>query len=73
MPATYFWVDGEVVTVGKQLTTWDEETIFDMLCIDTFCVAESQVYGMYASHGEWVHIPKEDFPKEFLTTVLLLT
>ena len=72
MPATYFWVDGEVVTVGSALTIQDKIVVWDVLCIDTYEEAADLKYGQF-THAGWVPVPKEEFPKEFLTTVLLLT
>ena len=67
MPATYFWVDGEV-KIKEDMTVY-----LGKLCVDTrYALKESQRYGLYGDKPAWTSIPLKEFPPEFRMHLLLL-
>lgn len=64
----HFWIDSEVVS-----TSWSEvkKIPYDVFCVDVGSRSTEDKYGMFTL-TKWVHIPLEDFPKEFQMALILL-
>ena len=69
----YFWKDEQLhIYQGDSDTDSIRATQFmDCYAVDSGNAAANMRYGNYKWDG-WRHIPLEEFPKEFLTTLLLL-
>ena len=80
MSAVYIWSDNTVVV----LTRFDGDDFYEgerqrhmthKFIVDCFESEPETRYGYFQREYEaahWVHVPKEMFPKEFLTTLLLM-
>lgn len=64
----YFWIDSEVVSTSWSVLT---RMPYDVLCVDVGANSIEGKYGMFTL-TKWVHIPLEDFPKEFQMALILL-
>ena len=70
----YFWKDGEVVPFGKfsYVDNVRKAGLEGLYCVDVMETVASQRYGMFHPVECWVSVPLEQFPKEFLASLLLL-
>ena len=82
--STYFWKNGQVELVDRNLTILDFEqsSMFKYLycpCVDTHAWDTDERYGMFVNAGGgwiaktvWENHPIESFPPEFRASLLLL-
>ena len=70
----YFWKDGEVVPFGEfpYVDNVRKARLEGLYCVDVMETVASQRYGMFHPVECWVSVPLEQFPKEFLASLLLL-
>lgn len=75
MSATYFWKDGEVITVNNTVMAWDAEkgNLENLYCVDTFSRDYAMRYGKFMPKEAWKHFPLDSFPKEFRAWLLINT
>jgi hypothetical protein len=74
MSVTYFWKDGEVITVNGSVMQQQAENLklLYMYCVDTLDIkATTLSYGMFVPSKGWIHFPLETFPKEFRAWLLI--
>ena len=74
MITAYFWKNGEVVPFGEfpYVDNVRKARLEGLYCVDVMEAVASQRYGMFHPVGRWVSVPLEQFPKEFLASLLLL-
>ena len=74
MITAYFWKDGEVVPFGEfpYVDNVRKARLEGLYCVDVLETVASQRYGMFLPGKYWVSVPLEQFPKEFLASLLLL-
>lgn len=74
MSACYFWKDGEVTTVKKEVMQLyaEKHNLLHFYCVDTFQTGDDKgTYGMFVLNRGWVHLPINTFPKEFRAWLLI--
>lgn len=73
MSACYFWKEGEVITIKKELMAYDaqKQKLENLYCVDTFSTNPTLRYGKFLRHIAWVHVPITEFPPEFRAWLLI--
>jgi hypothetical protein len=73
-PTAYFWKDGEVVEFFQlsYMENVREAGLENLFCLDVLEKNPPQRYGYFHPTKCWIPVPLEEFPKEFLTTLMLL-
>lgn len=74
MSKAYFWRDGEVLVLPCQpyVGLIKELGYVGLPCVDMYTTVDCQRYGSFLHGNSWVPIPYSEFPKEFLTALLLI-
>ncbi len=74
MGTAYFWKDGEVVVFGgyPYVDNVRKAGLENTYCVDLNDPLPSQRYGLFDPTQCWLSVPLEQFPKDFLTTLLLM-
>lgn len=75
MSKAYFWKNKEVISITSQpyISLVDSLGYSGLPCVDLYGIDEEGIYGYFLHNGGWRPIPYADFPKDFLTAILLIS
>lgn len=75
MSKAYFWKNGEVISITSQpyISLVASLGYSGLPCVDLYEINDAGKYGYFSHNEGWLPIPYDEFPKDFLATLLLIT